>query len=91
VNTKIAQLLADVQWPARVDTAGVVEIVEELEGQKVAEETVRRWPLCYKIIGRKRIYEVADVIAHRRQRFDQAPVRVAAVAGRRAAKPAQTT
>ena len=31
MNTKIAQLLADVEWPATVDTAGVCEIVEGLE------------------------------------------------------------
>jgi hypothetical protein len=90
MNTKIAQLMADVEWPATVDTAGVCEIVEGLEGQKPAEETVRRWPLRYKIIGRKRIYEVADIIAHRRQRYEQAPVRRAAVPRRRAAKTGQT-
>ena len=50
-----------------------------------------RWPLRYKIIGRKRIYEVADVIAHRRQRYEQAPMRRAAVLRRRRAKTAQTT
>ena len=74
----IAQLLAGVKTPTTVDTAGVCEIVAELEGQKPSQETVRRWPLRDKLIGRTRRYDVDHVIAHVRQRYERAPVRVAA-------------
>jgi hypothetical protein len=68
----VAKKLAAVKQPPTVDTEGACDIVEELEGQRPAEETVRRWPLRYKLIGRVRRYEVDDVIAHVRQRYEQA-------------------
>ena len=73
----VAKKLAAVKQPPTVDTEGACDIVEELEGQRPAQETVRRWPLRYKLIGRVRRYEVDDVIAHVRQRYERAPVRVA--------------
>ena len=83
--------LAAVELPPTVDTEGACKIIEELEGQRPAEETVRRWPIPYRLIGRVRRYEVDDVIAHARQRFKQAPIRVAARSQRRlVAAPAKT-
>ena len=64
--------------PPTVDTRGVCEIVEALEGQRPSSETVRRWPIRYRVVGRVRRYEVDDVIAHVRQRYEHSPVRVAA-------------
>jgi hypothetical protein len=74
----VTKKLAAVEQPPTVDTEGACDIVEELEGQRPAQETVRRWPLRYKLIGRVRRYEVDDVIAHVRQRYERAPVRIAA-------------
>ena len=75
--------------PPSVDTKGVCDIVEGIEGQRPSEDTVRRWPLRYKLIGRVRRYEIDDVIAHVRQRYEQAPARVAAVSRRRPAAGAK--
>jgi hypothetical protein len=74
----IAKKLADVELPATVDTEGLCDIVEKLEGWRPSEETVRRWPIPYKIVGRVRRYDVDRAIPHIRQRYEQAPVRVAA-------------
>ena len=63
--------------PATVDTAGACKIVGEIEGREPSKETLRRWPIRYRLPGRIRIYEVDAVIDHARQRFKQAPMRVA--------------
>jgi hypothetical protein len=69
--------------PATVDTAGACKIVGEIEGREPSKETLRRWPIRYRLPGRIRVYEVDDVIAYARKRFEQAPVRVAAAARRK--------
>ena len=77
--------------PATVDTAGACKIVGEIEGREPSKETLRRWPIRYRLPGRIRVYEVDDVIAHARKRFEQAPVRVAARSHRRlVVAPAKT-
>ena len=77
--------------PATVDTREACRIVGEIEGREPSPETLRRWQIPYRLRGRTRTYEVDAVIAHARQRFEQAPVRVAAGSQRRpvvaAAKP----
>ena len=85
----ISKTLAAVDLPATVDTEGACEIIEELEGQRPSRETVRRWPIRYRLRGRTRIYEVDDVIAHARKRYEQAPVRVATRSRRPAMVPAK--
>lgn len=77
--------------PLTVDTQAACKIVAEIEGREPSKETLRRWPIRYRLLGRVRAYEIDDVIAYARKRFEQAPVRVAAVSRRRAAKTAQTT
>ena len=77
--------VADVDYPPVVDSDGACEIIERFEGQRPSPNTIRRWPLQYKLLGRKRMYEVEAVIAYVRQRYDEAPVRRAAVSRRRSA------
>jgi hypothetical protein len=75
----ISQLLANVERPpVTVDTKGACDLVEEIEEQRPSEQTLRRWPIRYKIIGRKRRYKPDDIITHSRKRYEQAPVRIAA-------------
>lgn len=69
--------------PATVDTESACKIVGEIEGREPSPETFRRWPIQYRLRGRIRIYEVDDIIDHARERFEQAPVRVAAAARRK--------
>ena len=70
----VIRTLAAVELPPTVDTEGACKIIKELEGQRPSEETVRRWPIEYRLVGRVRRYEVDRVIAHVRQRYEQAPV-----------------
>lgn len=77
--------VAAAEYPPVVDSDGVCEIIEKFEGQRPSPNTIRRWPLQYKLLGRKRMYEVEAVIAYVRQRYAEAPVRVAAVSRRRSA------
>jgi hypothetical protein len=76
----IAKKIAAAEQPVTVDTQGACQIVEEIEGRKPAPETLRRWPIPYKLIGRTRIYEADNVIQHARNRYKNAPVRVASAA-----------
>jgi hypothetical protein len=69
--------------PATVDTRGACKIVGEIEGREPFENTLRRWPIPYRLPGRVRIYTVDDVKAHAHERFERAPVRVAARSQRR--------
>ncbi len=80
MNPVIAKKIADAERPVTVDTEGACQIVEQIEGVKPAGETLRRWPLKYKLIGRTRHYEVDHVIEHARARYRNAPVRMAAAA-----------
>jgi hypothetical protein len=82
---KIAAVVRDT-----VDTAGACKIVGEIEGREPSKETLRRWPIRYRLPGRIRVYEVDDVIAHARERFEKAPVRIARSQRRLAAAPAKT-
>jgi hypothetical protein len=88
MNPVIAQKIADAARPLTVDTEGACEIVEKIEGRKPSGETVRRWPIPYKLIGRTRVYEVDHVIGFSCARFDKAPIRRAAAQRRSAIEPA---
>ena len=83
-------IIAAAGLPPTTDTKGVCDIIEAIEGDRPSEDTVRRWDdLKYRLRGRKRTYEVDDVIAKARARFEQAPVRRAAVSRRHPAKTDQ--
>jgi hypothetical protein len=77
MTPSIVKRLAAIERPPTVDTEGACEIIEELEGQRPSTETVRRWPIPYRVVGRVRRYEVDHVIAHARERYKRAPVRIA--------------
>ena len=88
----VSQMNTSPQWrdkiaaavPATVDTREACRIVGEIEGREPSPETLRRWQIPYRLRGRTRTYEVDAVIAHARQRFEQAPIRRAS----RARQPA---
>ncbi len=69
-------IIAAAGLPPTTDTKGVCDIIEAIEGDRPSEDTVRRWDDPeYRLRGRKRTYEVDDVIAKARARFEQAPMR----------------
>jgi hypothetical protein len=80
MNPAIAKKIAAAERPVTVDTEGACQIVEEIEGHRPAEQTLRRWPIKYKLVGRMRRYEADDVIEYARARYQNAPVRVAIAA-----------
>jgi hypothetical protein len=80
MNPDIAKKIAAAERPVTVDTEGACQIVEEIEGQRPSQETLRRWPIKYKLVGRMRRYEVDHVIEHARARYQNAPVRIASAA-----------
>jgi hypothetical protein len=61
--------------PQTVDTETAIEIHARVTGEEPSEETYRRFPFPYRLIGRERRYTVDDVVAFAKQRFEQAPVR----------------
>jgi hypothetical protein len=61
--------------PQTVDTETAIEIHLRVTGEEPSEETYRRFPVPYRLIGRERRYTVDDVAAFAKQRFEQAPVR----------------
>jgi hypothetical protein len=82
-------IIAAAGLPPTTDTKGACDIIEAIEGKRPSEETVRRWDIPYRLRGRERAYQVDHVIAKARERFEQAPTRVAAVPRRRASKTGQ--
>ena len=90
-NPQWRDKIAAAALPLTVDTKGACEVIEALGYDRPSEDTVRRWDdLEYRLLARKRIYEVDHVIAKARKRFEDAPVRRAAVSRSRAAKTGQT-
>jgi hypothetical protein len=61
--------------PQTVDTETAIEIHLRITGEELSDETYRRFPVRYRLIGRERRYTVDDVVAYAKQRFEQAPVR----------------
>ena len=61
--------------PQTVDTETAIEIHLRITGEELSDETYRRFPVPYRLIGRERRYTVDDVVNYAKQRFEQAPVR----------------
>jgi hypothetical protein len=61
--------------PQTVDTETAIEIHLRITGEELSDETYRRFPVTYRLIGRERRYTVDDVVAYAKHRFEQAPVR----------------
>lgn len=69
--------------PQTVDTQTAIDIHSRITGEEPSEETYRRFPVPYRLIGRERRYTVDDVVTYAKQRFEQAPIRRSASVTRR--------
>ena len=62
--------------PRSVDRIAGAIALGKLLGRPVSPETLRRWPIPYKIIAGCARYEVSDLIAHARLQYKNAPRRM---------------
>jgi hypothetical protein len=61
--------------PKTADREGAAFILSGLLGRPVSPESVRRWPIPYKVIAGLAQYEIPDLISHAKKVIDEAPVR----------------
>jgi hypothetical protein len=54
--------------PPILDTGGANMLHTQLTGQSLTDEYFQRLPIPFRRIGRTRIYEVDDVVAHAKER-----------------------
>jgi hypothetical protein len=59
-----------------LDREGSARALGKLLGRPVSPETVRRWPIPYKVVASCARYEVSDLIAYARLQYVNAPRRM---------------
>lgn len=76
--------MSDSNWPSTsaqadeikgLDRPGVARFAGQVTGEVPSIPAIRKWPIPYRQIGRKAIYQPDDVLAFLRKRFAEAPVR----------------
>ena len=58
-----------------LDRPGVAKLAGQVTGEVPSIPAIRKWPVPYRQIGRKAIYQPDDVLAFLRKRFAEAPIR----------------
>jgi hypothetical protein len=61
--------------PEAVDRESAALVMARLLRRPVAAETIRRWPVPYKLVAGTALYDPADLIAHARRAYAEAPPR----------------
>jgi hypothetical protein len=59
-----------------VDREGAAIALGKLLGRPVSPETVRRWPIPYKVVAGCARYELNELIAYAKSQYSNAPRRV---------------
>jgi hypothetical protein len=59
-----------------VDREGAAIALRKLLGRSVSPETVRRWPIPYRVVAGCARYEVSDLIAYARLQYGSSPRRM---------------
>lgn len=72
----LKEIIGAAGLPDRVDREGAAMVLGRLIGRPVSPETIRRWPIPYKVIAGCASYEVRDLIAHARAQYENAPRRI---------------
>ncbi len=72
----LAQIAKEAGVPASADLGGAVMIHNEVAGDSLSEESYRRKPVPYTILGRSRRYNVRDVVAYAKSCVEEASVRI---------------
>jgi hypothetical protein len=72
----IKEIRAAAGLPDSLDREGGAIALGELLGRPVSGETMRRWPIPYKVIAGCARYEVSDLIAYAKAQIENAPRRI---------------
>jgi hypothetical protein len=59
-----------------IDREGAALALAKLLGRPISPETVRRWPIPYRVVAGCARYEVSDLIAYARLQYGTAPRRM---------------
>jgi hypothetical protein len=73
--------------PETADRESSALVLTRLLRRPVAAETLRRWPVPYRIVAGAAQYEIDDLISFARKAYNEAPLRWGARPPRRAAAP----
>ena len=71
---KPRDLIEEHQLPRRVDKRLGAELVSRFFFP-VAPRYLQKWPVPYRVMGRRSIYEVADLFEEAERRLNDAPLR----------------
>jgi hypothetical protein len=64
--------------PHSLDREGAAIVEGKLLGRPVSPETLRRWPIPYKVVAGYARYAVSDLIAYAKAQYENAPRRLGA-------------
>jgi len=62
--------------PSSLDREGAALALAALLGRPISPETLRRWPVPYRVIAGCARYQVSDLIAHAKFQYENAPRRM---------------
>ena len=72
----LEEILGAADLPTSVDREGAALALANLLGRPISPETLRRWPIPYKVVAGCARYEVSDLIAHAKAEYANAPRRM---------------
>jgi hypothetical protein len=72
----LEELLERAALAKSVDREGAAIALASLLGRPISPETVRRWPIPYKVVAGCARYELNDLISYVRVQYDNAPRRM---------------
>ena len=68
-------IVDEAKLPKAVDRGAAALILSLMLKRPVAAETLRRWPIKYKLVAGGALYAPDDLIAYARKAYDEAPLR----------------
>lgn len=72
----LKEILGAAGLPNSLDREGSALALGQLLGRPVSPETLRRWPIPYKVVAGCARYEVSELIAHAKAQYKNAPRRI---------------
>jgi hypothetical protein len=72
----LEEIIENATLAKTVDREGAAIALGKLLGRPVSPETVRRWPIPYKVVAACARYELSDVIAYAQLQYENAPRRM---------------
>jgi hypothetical protein len=72
----LKEIVGTAGLPNSLDREGGAIALGKLLGRPVSPETLRRWPIPYKVVAGCARYEVSDLIAYAKAQYENAPRRM---------------